>query len=118
MLSRDLGDRKANALTDMDFWGDAGRSVYRPRYTIEKLKAAPNFTHLTGRLAERFRSTAEGVVLECRHVETGEAESISGSKLLLAAGAINSGRLALASARDYESRLPILCNPNHWVAAV
>jgi hypothetical protein len=39
MLSESLGDRHANPQTDMDFWGDSGRSVYRPRYTIEKLKA-------------------------------------------------------------------------------
>src|ERR1035437_2574266 len=118
MLSRDLGDRQANPPTDMDFWGDTGRSVYRPRYTIEKLKACSNFTHLTGRLALRFRPGQDGVTLECRNLETGAPEAISTRKLLLAAGAINSGRLALASLRDYQSRLPILCNPNHWVAAV
>ncbi|MEO8593011.1 MAG: hypothetical protein ABI759_06805 [Candidatus Solibacter sp.] len=118
MLSQNLGDRQANALTDMDFWADAGRSVYRPRYTIEKLRTHANFTHLTGRLAERFRSTPDGVTLECRNVESGARESFSARKLLLAAGAINSGRLALASFHDYQSRLPILCNPNHWVAAI
>ena len=102
----------------MDFWADAGRSVYRPRYTLEKLRAAPNFTHLAGRLAERFRATPEGVTLECRHLETDAPQAFSARKLLLAAGAINSGRLALASFHDYQSRLPILCNPNHWVAAI
>ena len=118
MLSQSRGDRQANPQTDMDFWGDSGRSVYRPRYTIEKLKASPNFTHLTGRLAQRFRPGRDCVTLECRNLETGAGESVSARKLLLAAGAINSGRLALASFRDYQSRLPILCNPNHWVAAV
>ena len=118
MLSQDLGDRHANPQTDMDFWGDAGKSVYRPRYTIEKLKAFPNFTHLAGRLAQRFRSAPDAVILECRNLEAGAPEAFSARKLLLAAGAINSGRLALASSRDYQSRLPILCNPNHWVAAV
>src|SRR6476646_8038435 len=118
MLSQSLGDRQPNPQTDMDFWGDSGRSVYRPRYTIEKLKASPNFTHLTGRLAQRFQPGRDCVTLECRNRETGMGESVSARKLLLAAGAINSGRLALASFRDYQSRLPILCNPNHWVAAV
>jgi hypothetical protein len=118
VLSQDLGDRQANPQTDMDFWGDAGKSVYRPRYTIDKLKALSNFTHLTGRLALRFRSAADSVTLECRNLATGAPETVSARKLLLAAGAINSGRLALASSRDYQSRLPILCNPNHWVAAV
>lgn len=118
MLSQNLNDRQANPQTDMDFWGDAGKSVYRPRYTVEKLKASSNFTHLPGRLAQRFRCSPEGAVLECRNLETGGSEAFTGRKLLLAAGAINSGRLTLASFRDYQSRLPILCNPNHWVAAV
>ncbi len=118
MLSQNVDGRKANPQTDMDFWADAGRSVYRPRYTIEKLKSRPNFTHLTGRLAQRFLPGEDGVTLECRNLDSGAAEAVSARKLLLAAGAINSGRLALASSRDYQSRLPILCNPNHWVAAI
>jgi hypothetical protein len=118
MLSRNLDHRQANPQTDMDFWADVGRSVYRPRYTIEKLQACSNFTHLKGRLALRFRPAAEGVTLECRNLDTGAPEAVSARKLLLAAGAINSGRMALASFGDYRSRLPILCNPNHWVAAV
>ena len=118
MLSQNVDGRKANPQTDMDFWADAGRSVYRPRYTIEKLKSRTNFTHLTGRLAQRFLPGKDGVMLECRNLDSGASEAISARKLLLAAGAINSGRLALASSRDYRSRLPILCNPNHWVAAV
>jgi hypothetical protein len=118
MLSQNLDGRQANPQTDMDFWADTGSSVYRPRYTIEKLQACSNFTHLTGRLALRFRPGPDGVSLECRNLETGAPEAISARKLLLAAGAINSGRLALASSDNYQSRLPILCNPNHWVAAV
>jgi hypothetical protein len=118
MLSQNVDGRKANPQTDMDFWADAVKSVYRPRYTIEKLRSHSNFTHLTGRLAQRFRPGADGVILECRNLDSGTFEAISGRKLLLAAGAINSGRLALASSRDYQSRLPILCNPNHWVAAI
>src|SRR5260370_11821265 len=97
MLSQNLGDRQANAQTDMDFWADAGKSVYRPRYTIEKLKGCPNFTHLTGRLAQRFRPGQDGITLECRNLESGAAEAISTRKLFLAAAAINTGPLALAS---------------------
>jgi hypothetical protein len=118
MLSQPLGDRKANPQTDMDFWADCGRSVYRPRYTIEKLKALPNFTHLSGRMALQFEETEAGVTVNCRHVEAGANEAFTARKLLLAAGAINSGRLVLASFRDYQAKLPILCNPNHWVAAL
>ncbi len=113
VLSRDLGDRRANPLHDMDFYSDAGRSVYRPQFTLAALQRRPNFTYLTGRLAERF-TEADGVVtVHCRGGET-----IIARRLILAAGAINSGRLVLQSLPQHGRRLPVLCNPNHWVAAI
>ena len=63
MLSQPLDSREANSYRDMDFWGDVGRSVYRPRYTLEKLRGAPNFVHLGGRLALRFEELGGGVQL-------------------------------------------------------
>jgi hypothetical protein len=118
MLSQPLGDRQANAELDMDFWADLGRSVYRPRFTMEKLRGLPNFTHLSGRLALRFREENGEVAVIGSGVASGERETFTARKLLLAAGALNSGRLALASFSDYRTRLPIVCNRNHWVAAV
>jgi choline dehydrogenase-like flavoprotein len=118
MLSRPKGDRQANPQFDMDFWADLGRSVYRPKFTLEKLQALPNFTHLTGRLATRFRDDASGVTVLCRQVGSNTHEAFTSRKVLLAAGAINSGRLTLASFDDYDSKLPVLCNVNHWAAAI
>jgi hypothetical protein len=118
MLSRPLGDRSANPLFDMDFWADLGKSVYRPRYTIEKLKAEGNFTYLPGRLATRIHEENGAAVVHCRAVDSAGVEAFTARKVLLAAGAVNSGRLALASFGDGAARLPILCNRNHWVAAV
>ena len=119
MLSENVDDRKANPQTDMDFWG--GRRPERVPAAVHHRKAqslAP-ISH-TSPAGSRSASVPEqdGVTLECRNLDSGASETISARKLLLAAGAINSGRLALASSRDYQSRLPILCNPNHWVAAV
>jgi choline dehydrogenase-like flavoprotein len=118
MMSRPMGDRSANPLFDMDYWADLGRSVYRPQFTIEKLKAAPNFTYLTGRLATRFVEEDGAVTVYCRQIESGIEEQFTARKLLLAAGAINSGKLALASFDNFSQRLPILCNRNHWVAGI
>jgi choline dehydrogenase-like flavoprotein len=117
-LSRPSGERRANPLFDMDFWADFGRSVYRPHYTVEKLQAAANFTYLSGRLATRLFEENGAVTVHCRPVDSPGVEAFTARKVLLAAGALNSGRLALASFGDYSTRLPILCNRNHWVAAV
>jgi choline dehydrogenase-like flavoprotein len=118
MLSRPSGNRQANPQYDMDFWADLGRSVYRPKYTLEKLKVRSNFAYLSGRLATRFREEDGVVTLECKNLQSQAFEAFSARKLMLAAGAINSGRLALASFQDYEQKLPIVCNINHWAAAI
>jgi hypothetical protein len=118
MLSKPLEGRESNAYRDMDFWGDVGRSVYRPRFTMEKLLRAPNFVHLGGRLALRFEDGGDSVRLSCRNLATNSIESVMARKLILTAGAINSAKLALASLNAYDSRVPILCNANHWIAAV
>ena len=119
MLSEPRGDRHANAQTDMDFWADTGKSVYRPRFTMEPLRrGSPHFIHQPRLVAKRFREFPGGVTVECDNLDTGSGAVFTARRLLLAAGAINSGRLALASFGGYGQRLPILCNPNHWVAAI
>lgn len=118
MLSRPQGGRGANKLHDMDFWSDAGASVYRPRYTIEKLRESPFFTYLPGHLAVKFVSEPGAVKLQCRRVMEGGFETLTTRRLLLAAGALGTGRLALNSLGDETVRLPILCNPNHWIATL
>ncbi|MDE2481557.1 MAG: hypothetical protein KGN02_05170, partial [bacterium] len=56
-------DRDANPYYDMDFYGDARRSIYRPRYTIEELRAEPRFSYLGGVLVQSFADDDEGVRL-------------------------------------------------------
>ena len=118
MLSQAKDDRQVNPQFDMDFWTDAGRSVYRPQYSIEKLEKMPNVTRLSGRLAVRLQDDAEGASVNCIRLDMNSGETFSARKILLAAGAINSGRLALASFGGDDRKLPILCNPNHWVACI
>jgi hypothetical protein len=118
MLSKPHHDRLANAQNDMDFWADVGKSVYRPRFTLERLAGASNFRHLTGFLVSCFREDEAGVTVECQNIQTGASAAFSARKLLLSAGAINSARIALASFHAYGLRLPMLCNPNHWIAAI
>ncbi|MBI4405581.1 MAG: GMC family oxidoreductase [Deltaproteobacteria bacterium] len=119
VLSRRQDDRGPNPYFDMDFWADINRSVYRPRYTIEKLTREPNFHYEPGMLAKSFHETTAGeVAVHCQNIDTDHAQLFRARRLILAAGAINTGKLALASAQAYSPRLPLLCNPNYWVAAL
>jgi hypothetical protein len=119
VLSRDLGERRANPYTDMDFYGDPGRSVYRPQHTLESLRRRPDFTYLDQRLALSFEDVpGQGVRLSGRDLRTDAAWQIVARRLIVCAGAINSGRLVLNSFRSQAQRLGILCNPNIWIATV
>lgn len=118
VLSEPKGDRLANPYHDMDFYHDSSRSVYRPQFTIEALKKCAHFTHLPGRVAVSFKESDGTVTVRCRLVGADGFDHVKGRRLLLAAGAINSGRLALNSFPDAGARLNILCNPNSWVGAV
>ena len=118
-LSEKLGDRSPNPLTDMDFYSDTGQSVYRPQFTLKSLKKLPNFTYLDQRLATSFEDLpGYGVKLLGQDLRSGSAWLIFTRRLLLAAGAINSGRLALNSMPGQTKRLGLLCNPNIWIAAI
>jgi hypothetical protein len=119
VLSEKLGDRGANRYADMDFYSDVGKSAYRPQHTLDELLKLPNFSCMSGRLAERFTEGADGVVrLSCRNIGEGREEVFEGRRLILAASAINSGRMALRSLGGAGSEIGILNNPNHWIVAI
>ncbi|HAN04857.1 MAG TPA: hypothetical protein DCQ25_06350 [Elusimicrobia bacterium] len=101
--------RGANPYFDTDFYGEARRSAYRPRYTIERLQKEPNFTYASGCLALNFRETPAGVDLVCSR--EGTKVTFSGSRLLLCAGAIGSARIALASMPLAGQKTTLLCSP-------
>jgi hypothetical protein len=108
VLSKDKGDRKANPYFDMDFYGESRRSVFRPRYVVEKLRSSPFFSHRTGRLVVGFEEVSGGARVFCRF--GGAAEVFEGRRLMLCAGAINTGRLALNSVQGASLKTPLLCN--------
>lgn len=122
MLSERLGDgedaREPNPLEDMDFYSDRTRSVYRPRYTIEALSRRPSFCYRDRLFAKRFRQTEDGVELVCRDLRTGADVTLRARRLVLAAGAIASTRLALASLDLYDRPVPLLANPYLYMPCV
>jgi choline dehydrogenase-like flavoprotein len=106
-------DRGPERYLDLAYWADPDRSVYRPQWTLEELERAPCFTYLAGRFVRRFEESATGVRVVCR---AGEAEEIHEARaLVLAAGALGTARLVLASLGRYDVPVPILCNPYEYV---
>src|SRR5206468_2455664 len=72
-LSHAEGVREPNSYHDMDFYSDHGRSVYRPKFTIEALRRNPKFRYLDSSLAERFEEGEDGTVqLWSKNIKSGE----------------------------------------------
>jgi hypothetical protein len=117
-LAGDDGAREANPLQDMDMYSDASRSVYRPWITIEALRNAPGYRYAPGLLAREFREIGDGVEVFCRDLKTGAEVRFSAARLVLAAGALNTSRIALRSLRAYGRRRPLICNRYRYVPAV
>ena len=111
VLTAPLGDRLPNPYHDMDFWSDHRASVYRPVYTIRRLQLELRFTYVNQQLAERFVEDDGAVTLWTRDLSTDTGRSFRCRRLVLAAGAINSARVALRSLGAYDTRVPMLCNP-------
>lgn len=115
-LERSGMRREANPYTDMDYYGNPGESVYRPRQTIIELRRNPAFQYISGALVQTFEETGEGVEVVFLNLASGTHERISGKKLLLAAGALNSARIALRSRQMYGVRIPVISNAMHYMA--
>jgi len=88
---------------------------YNPVYTLEKLLRSQQVRYLPGYLVERFRVENEKVEVFCRNVHTGEPSRFYARVLILAAGAVNSARIVLASYGDHQTILPLHDNPAVYV---
>lgn len=115
-LSRPLGGRRANAYHDMDFWSNAGDSVYRPEATLRELERAANFSYRAGQLVQRFEEPrAGGVRVYARSLGEGRERCFDARSLVLAAGALGTTRLVLRSLGRYGVPVPLACNHHGYV---
>lgn len=95
-LARPLGRRHACNLSGNCFWGCQEEALYAASLDLNTLRLRPNFTYMRGFVAERVlhesgRPTVVGRVGD-------SPRRISARKVILAAGAIASTRLVMASA--------------------
>jgi hypothetical protein len=107
----------ANPYLDMDFYSDSRRSVYRPKYTIERLMGSPRFRYICRALVERFADDGDAVTVYYR-ADDGSQHTVRANKLLLAANALNTARIALRSLEMSGTRVPLLCNPYHFIPCI
>jgi choline dehydrogenase-like flavoprotein len=109
VLSLPVHGRPATAYRNLEFFQE-DRSLYTPRYTIERLARAGRIELLRGMQVRSWRE-AETIVVTAVDVVSGETHTFETRKLVLAAGAINTSRIVLTSFDDHECTLPLQENP-------
>ena len=120
LLSQDLGSRRKTNYFDMDFYTNFGSSVFRADILINELSKKSNFTRIKNAIAFTFAETENGAQISYQNIATQEQLSVSGKKLILCCGAINSYRLAANALNIFDKPNPILTNPyiyiptSHW----
>lgn len=110
VLSQPLGDRGACAYDNLAFWEPRLDYVYVPSLTLDPLIAEKRVQYRDRRLVVRFREAEGQVEVLARDTAGGPDETYRAKRLILAAGALNSGRLVLRSHDDFETVLPLLDN--------
>lgn len=117
-LERDGMVREANPYEDMDFYSDASRSVYRPRFTLDSLLRDPNVAYRRNAFVTSFRSTNDGIDVCFKDLENGTETTVAGRRLILAAGAIGTSRIALRSLGIFDRPVPVLSNAYTYLPCV
>ncbi len=102
--------RRACSYHNMDYYSDHGGAVYRLSHTLAELRNEREFEHLRGYLALEFSEKDGRLAVLCRSLADGETMTFQARRVVLAAGALNSARLVLASCRKFGRQLPLLSN--------
>ncbi|MCE7974956.1 MAG: hypothetical protein DYG92_11645 [Leptolyngbya sp. PLA1] len=101
---------------DLDFWCDHGDAVYRPRFTLRELLALPNFEYVPGVLVRALHPDASGVRISLRRLSDNTSEDTRARRVVLAAGALGSARIALRSLGAFATPVPLVSNTSTYHA--
>ncbi|MFZ2874730.1 MAG: GMC oxidoreductase [Phycisphaerales bacterium] len=101
---------------DLDFWCDHGDAVYRPRSTLRELLALPNFEYVPGVLVRTLHPDTSGVRISLRRLSDDTTEDTRAARVILAAGALGSARIALRSLGAFSTPVPLVSNTSTYHA--
>jgi choline dehydrogenase-like flavoprotein len=115
IITKNHRDRPAYQNLGQDFFQPNQRSIYHPGYTLDELVQERAVDYRSGLLVKKYSENASGVMVYAEDVATKARLEFRGKKLVLAAGAINTARIVLASNEDYTTKLPLLDNPISFI---
>jgi hypothetical protein len=111
VLSQDYAGRAGYTYHDMDFWTNEDDAIYKPEITLKSLLKTNQFTYEKNALVLSFEEKENKVVVRVIDTQSKEPKEFACRKLFLAAGAVNTGRIALRSLGRSGEKMPVLCNP-------
>lgn len=117
LITQDVNGRKGYRYRDMDFYSDKDKSAWRPSIALDELKKNTNFTYLGGCLVLSFKEEKEYTKVTYLNVNDNKKDVLYCRRLVLATGAIGSGRIALRSLEGTSgvTKLPLLCNEYTYI---
>jgi len=117
LLTKNFDQRKKNDLSNLDFYLDKGQSVFRGSQYLESLKSKyRKLNVMHGYIVESYQDEKENVLLVCKSVVDQKKTLLKVKKLILCAGAINSGRIYLKNKITNKKTLPIVSSPYFYYA--
>lgn len=121
ILTQALGDRQPCAYEDLEYYSDAGRSLYRANFTLEKLRRSENFTYRPNVRVEEIKETEESVSVCGHHFMENRLDTPleeRAKRVILAAGAVGTGRILLRSLSLCGLPLPFISKPHVLTACL
>jgi choline dehydrogenase-like flavoprotein len=110
LLSREHRGRPSYRHDGLELFRPHDASIFNPGQALLGLVEEGRVQYRPGVVVERFEAGVHGVSVHGRAVPSGTPVTLGARRLALAAGALNSARIVLASARDHRRRLPVRDN--------
>ncbi|MBV7327898.1 hypothetical protein KFU94_06490 [Chloroflexi bacterium TSY] len=111
VLSEAKDGRSVCEYNNLEFWQPGMSHIYTPQLTIEKLIEKEKIFYEGDRLVVSWKQETGFVRVWATSVANNQSFQYLGKKLIMAAGTINSAKLALISRQDYETKLQLFDNP-------
>lgn len=110
VLSQAYDNRISYNYHNLEMWFPNLPYIYTPAFTLEKLIRGNKVVYRKSILAESWSRENGHLTVKTRNLEDGLQVTFKCKKLVLAAGTINSAKIALKSKNDYRTKLPLLDN--------
>lgn len=111
VLSEPKNGRIPCNYSNLEFWQPGLPYIYTPLFTINKLVEENMVVYKRGFLVKSYTKGNGYIGVNAIRLEDNQPVSFFCKYLILAAGAINSAKIVLATRQDYQTRLKLFDNP-------